>query len=216
MTRANFSHQDRIFDPRDARPVTLIGAGSVGSLTAFLIAKTGARDITVYDGDFVASHNAPMSLYRSRDLGRPKVEALAELIQDLSGVTLTTMQKMYEGERLSNCSVIACVDSMKARKLIWSKVCKNPTIDLFIDTRTAGAYVEVLSVDPNNREEIAMYEALSYSDEESARQMCGRHGISFSSARAASIASANLARFWTERKKSWRVAERCDTLERVM
>lgn len=213
---ANFSHQDRLFDPDKRRPVTLIGAGSVGSFAALALAKMGVDDITVYDADVVASHNAPMSLYRQHDLGRPKVDALAELIRDLTGVVLRTKPAMYAGERLPSCSVVACVDTMKARSLIWKQVKANPAVDVLIETRTGGAYVEVLSIDPHDREEGAWYEALLYDDAQASRQMCGRHGVSFSSLRAASIVSANLARYWMGGEKAWRIAERCDTLQQVI
>lgn len=213
---ANFSHQDRLFDPVQKRPVTLIGAGSVGSFVALALAKMGVDDLTVYDGDYVESHNAPMSLYRQHDLGRPKVEALAELILDLTGVVLTTKPVMYAGEKLSSSSVVACVDSMKARKLIWEHVKGHPGVDIFVETRTAGAYVEVLSTDPHDREEAKMYEALLYPDEAALTQYCGHHGVSFSAMHAASVVSANLARFWSDGEKTWRVAHRCDRLQQVI
>lgn len=212
----NFSHQDRLFDPDRAKRVTVLGAGSVGSCLIFMLTKMGVKDVTVYDGDSIESHNTPMSMYDSDTVAEYKVHVLNDMVLLGGGVELTTHARMYEGEELKNCSVVSCVDTMSARKLIWSKVKKNPSIDLFIDTRTAGAYVEVLSIDPNNRQDIERYEALLYEDKDAVRQMCGTHGIIFASMRAAGIAAANIARYWTERKKEWRVAERCDTLIRAI
>lgn len=212
----NFSHQDRLYDPEKNRPITVIGAGSVGSCVVYMLAKMGVTDITVYDGDSVESHNVPMSLYGPKDVATYKVFALASRVFADTNATLKAHPKMYEAEPLTNCSVISCVDTMEARKRIWEKVKNNPSVDLFIDTRTASAYVEVLSIDPNNRKDIARYEALWFPDEDATKQMCGRHGIIFSSMHTASIVTANLARYWTERKKEWRVAERCDTLTRAI
>src|SRR5207244_2270936 len=57
-------------------PVTVIGAGAVGSFVTLTLAKMGLRDLTVFDDDVVDVHNLPNQFYRLTDLGRPKVEAL--------------------------------------------------------------------------------------------------------------------------------------------
>ncbi len=84
----NFHRQLDVLDvPRLARtPITVIGAGAVGSFTVLALAKCGAECITVYDDDTVESHNLPNQWYRLTDLGRPKVEALRELVREMTGV----------------------------------------------------------------------------------------------------------------------------------
>lgn len=213
---SNFSHQKKLFNPKNARKVTLFGAGSVGSFTALALAKMGVSEIEVWDADTVESHNAPMSLYSVRDLGRLKVEALRDRIRDLADVEITIRPEMYDGQvPLRNASVVACVDTMQARKTIWSQVKQNPSVDVFLDTRLAEAYVELLAIEPNARNDIGRYDAMMFDDDTAVRQICGTHGIVFASLTAASAVTATLAKFWTERRKTWRYVERCDTLERA-
>lgn len=172
-------------------------------------------DIHVYDGDEIASHNGPMSLYGIDDVGRFKVDALAERIHRDTGVIITTCPRMYAGEKLANTSVIASVDTMVARRLIWQQVKDRVTVDLFFDTRLNAAYIDVLAIEPTNHTDQVRYEALDFPDEEAETQICGLHGITYASTRAAGIVTANLTQYWMGRGKKWRHRERCDTLEQV-
>jgi hypothetical protein len=213
---ANFSHQEKLFDPRESRAVKLCGAGSVGSFVLLLLAMMGVRDIEMWDEDFVSSHNVPMGYFTIDDVGRKKVIVLRERMMRERGFEIMVHPEMYTGQKdFKNCSVISCVDTMAARALIWSKVKDNPSVDLFIDTRTAEAYVEVLAIVPTDERDIGRYEKLLYNDEDAKRQMCGLHGIVYVSNRAANIVAANLTQFWQEHRKEWRVGERCDILQKV-
>lgn len=213
---ANFAHQEDLFDPRYARKVILIGAGSVGSYVALFLAKMGVADIEVWDADVVLSHNTPASLYSHNDIGRRKVESLTEHVERLTNVQIKAVPTMYSGEELRGVSVIACVDTMATRKMIWEKVKLCPTIDLFCETRVNAWYLEVFAVAPCNPEDIKRYEDALFSDKEVARrQLCGRHGIVQVSARAAQVVVSNFARFWQSGQKKWRHGERADTLEIV-
>lgn len=215
MTSMNHVHQENLFDPELCRSVKLIGAGSVGSAVALHLMKLGLEHLEVWDADVVVSHNEPMSLYGPADLGRPKVDALAEIIERLTGGTIVAHREHYDGEDLRNASVVMCVDTMAARKRIWEKVKMVPTIDLFLDTRTSGWYLEVLSVSPCDYEDIENYEKLLFDDSKAARQTCGRHGIFPVSSRAGEVVGTKLAMFWSRGRKEWRFAEKCDTFERV-
>lgn len=218
MSAMNLAHQNHLFDPSHARPVHLIGAGSVGSWVATLLARAGVENITVWDDDSVASHNVPMSAYGVSDVGKPKVLALYERVLADTGVKLNIKEQMYEGEAIRNASIVCSVDTMKARELAWRVIRARGvmTVDLFCDTRTHSAFVEVLSVCPFKEDEAALYESLLYSDADALPSICGLHGVAYAASRAAGIVVANLTRNWTSNQYSWRVVERCDTLERVI
>ena len=51
-------------------PITVIGAGAIGSATVVTLAKMGWSNITVYDEDDLADHNFPNQMSRC-DLRRP-------------------------------------------------------------------------------------------------------------------------------------------------
>ncbi len=213
---ANFAHQEDIFDPKHARGVTIFGAGSIASCVALLLTKMGVTDIEVWDGKTVSSHNAPMSLYRQRDMGRLKVEALREHIEYLTGVTITINPQYYCGEKISRRSVIvSSVDDMDVRKEIWRNIKGRIGFDLLCDTRIAAAYGEVLSVCPLSLEDQENYEPLLYRNEEALRPMCGNHGVIYNSFGTAVMVASNIARYWQTGHKEWRKAMRHDTLESV-
>ena len=210
-----YAHQENLFDPKRARKVILLGAGSVGSHVAYHLTKMGVTELEVWDDDTVASHNVPMSLYGPEDVGRFKVDALKEIIERLTGTTILTERKMYSGEAFRHVSIVACVDSMQARKLLWERLKYCPTVDIFCDTRTAATYVEVLSVAPCDPTDVELYEALLFDDTIAARQSCGQHGIVYAASRAAQVVAVNLALFWQHGKKESRIAEQTMTLDPI-
>jgi len=196
MDSLNFSQQDSVFDPACARPVTLIGAGSVGSQVAVMLAKIGVAELRVYDGDNVESHNIPMSAFGVRDLGLYKVQALERLLLEQSDLQIDAVPRMFGSEPLKG-SVVACVDTMEARQAIWDQAKMNPNVDVLVDTRLAGEFVSVFSLDPCDPEDIAYYEHFLYPSSEALMPTCGLHGIIYVSAQAAIAVCANLTAKWS-------------------
>lgn len=194
--KLNFDQQERIFLPEAAGPVTVIGAGSVGSQLVDTLAREGCTDITVWDDDFVASHNIPMSVYRqTKDLARPKVEALAEIVHEATGVDLQAHRARYAGQQLKGC-VAACVDTMDARKDVWGQVRNNPFVPLLVDTRIAEEFITVFAIRPCVPGDVAFYEHFMYASKDAVRPMCGRHGAKHVSGTAANAACAALTEWW--------------------
>ncbi len=191
----NFDHQRVIFDPNLARPVTLIGAGSVGGDVAVKLAQVGVTNLAVWDHDDVASHNIPMSVYRVGDLGRYKVDALTQIVRDKTGIEIRAIRCAWRGEPLRD-SVVCCVDSMDVRLEIWKRVRNNPLIDFFIDTRIAQEFVAVYTINPTDPEQVAFYESRLYPSNEAKTPTCGEHGITYVSSVAASAAVARLTNCW--------------------
>ena len=212
---ANFAHQANLFNPRKAKPLTIIGGGSVGSWVAFLAAKMGVNDIVVIDPDTVDSHNSPMSLYRPSDTGRYKVDALQEIILHMSGLQIGTVKEMYTSQAIRRGSVVVSVDLMKSRSDVYACLAGSIKHDILIDTRVEAAYGEVLSIVPFAKDEQADYEALLYTDADARLQTCGNHGVVYNSAGVAAFVCANLARFWTTGQKQWRHGYKYDTLTPV-
>jgi len=114
--------------------VTLIGAGSIGSTTAVWLGKMGITNMTVFDDDLVEEHNWSNQLYSEADIGRPKVEALWDVMERLCSFTPRSIAHRYTDEPLTEV-VISAVDSMTSRKAIWQSVKKQPHVQLYIDAR---------------------------------------------------------------------------------
>ena len=63
------------------RKVAILGCGSVGSFIACELVRAGVRDLLLVDPDHVEWPNLTRTVYGHRDVGRPKVEALADCLQ---------------------------------------------------------------------------------------------------------------------------------------
>jgi sulfur carrier protein ThiS adenylyltransferase len=205
----NFSQQRQYIAPDETKPVHLLGAGSVGSHVASMLARIGVTNITVWDDDSVDSHNVGPSLYGKDDFGCYKVDALAAIIKRDTGVIIKTEKKKYAGEQIRD-TVICCVDSMEARQAIWQSVKKNPFVDILIDTRVAEEFYQVFSILPCKEAHITYYEHyLAYSSNESARQMCGRHSIIYVSSMVGAEAVTSLAKFWKSGRTNLHIERLC-------
>ncbi|OGZ06345.1 MAG: hypothetical protein A2845_00920 [Candidatus Lloydbacteria bacterium RIFCSPHIGHO2_01_FULL_49_22] len=204
----NFSQQRNFISPKEVRAVHLLGAGSVGSHVASMLARIGVTDLTVWDHDSIDSHNIGPSLYGRSDYGKYKVDALAATILRDTGVVVKTERRKYEGEAIKG-SVVCCVDTMEARQTIWRIVKKNPFVDILIDTRVAEEFFQVFTIRPCKVEDIAHYEHyLSYDSSHAARQMCGLHSIIYISSAVAAEAVKGLAKFWKSGRTEYAHLER--------
>ena len=69
----------------DTRPVTLIGAGAVGSHVANSLAREGLFTWTVIDEDYLLPHNPPRHVLLPAAVGMAKASALASQIDEVLG-----------------------------------------------------------------------------------------------------------------------------------
>jgi len=151
--------------------VTLIGAGSVGSFVALTLTKMGINKLKVYDFDKIEEYNIPNQFYKLNDLDKAKVDALKETIKDFSDVDIEIVNKKYEGEELSGI-VIAAVDTMEVRSLLWKKCKFNMKVQLFIDARMSAKVYRLYSIRPTDIDGITLYEATLHSDKDAAPERC--------------------------------------------
>lgn len=156
-----FTRQNRIFNPSKCDlNITIVGVGSTGSFLAFTLAKMGIKNIKVIDYDIVEAHNIPNQYYRLSDLGKPKVEALKEIVRDFSGVELIAenikVTEDYDFDIDLNSLVIFCVDNIEARKLIFDKIRGFPI--KLIDTRFGGEGFSVHIAELDKEEDCEKFE----------------------------------------------------------
>ena len=196
MPDVNRSHMANHLDPNLVQPVTIIGAGSVGSAVLLMLAKLGVRQVVMYDGDAVESHNDPMALaFEPRHLGWKKVDVAGEIAKRYD-VTFVGRPEMYTGQPLMAGAVICCVDSMEARACVWKQVHMNPNIGVFIDTRVHERQLDVYAVRPCEERDIELYETHLYPTSATPMRTCGKHGIVYVSAPAAATAVRALTDHW--------------------
>ena len=177
----NFLRQLDILNPdMIVYPITIIGVGGIGSLTAWILAKMGCGEITLYDPDVVEEHNLPNQFYRLGDVDKLKVIAVKENILEFAETKLRIIPELFKDQESLKGIVISGVDSMKARQDIWKKIRYNLNIPLYLDARMGGETLQVFTVKPSQLEDIESYENNLFSDEESSDLPCSAQSIIYS------------------------------------
>ena len=173
--------------------VTVIGAGAVGSFTAFTLAKMGVGRIVVYDDDTVTEHNLPNQLFRIEDIGREKVHALAEIVREFHSVEIEAVAEKYVDQPLSGIVIIA-VDSMDTRLKIWEHVRYNLRIELFIDSRMGAEVGRVITIRPADPDDVALYESTLHTSAEAFQARCTEKAVIYTVLGIASAISGTVKR----------------------
>lgn len=150
--------------------IKIIGVGAIGSFTALSLAKMGFANIEVWDADVVSIENMNSQFFRFKDIDRPKVTALRELIEDFTNIKIKTNPFNYEKECLDGI-IVSSVDSMKVRKQIWENhVGKNPNTKAIIDPRMSAESALIYVANPMTTKET--YSKTFYTDEEAVQERC--------------------------------------------
>lgn len=122
-------HEDRIH---------IIGCGSVGSTVAYLLARIGITNFTLWDFDTVEPHNLANQMFRQKDINKPKVDALLDIICEINP-DIADYAKLktegWKGQQLSGY-VFLCVDNIDLRREIVEKHFDNPYVKAMFDFRT--------------------------------------------------------------------------------
>lgn len=152
-------------------PLHVVGAGAVGSFTVLALAKMGFTDITVYDDDTVSVENMNCQFYRFSDIGQPKVQALASIVRDFTGLDIRTVQDRVGSGFRPTGILVAAVDSMESRINLWSSNEFNGGLLAFIDPRMAAEELAIRTVVPLSVR-AGRYPASLHSDAEAVPERC--------------------------------------------
>lgn len=154
-------------------PITVIGAGAIGSFVTLTLAKMGFTDITVWDDDRVDTVNMNCQFYRFEDIGKYKVDALKEIVGQFSKTVLKRCNmRFHVGMMPANGITIVTVDSMRARKDIWASHVSNTDCKLYIDARMSAEDSTVYAVTPEEKDFANLYSKTLYSDSEAMKERC--------------------------------------------
>lgn len=118
--------------------IHIIGCGSVGSTVAYMLARTGVTNFTLWDFDIVEPHNLANQMFRQKDIHKPKVEALLDIICEINPDIADCAKfkpEGWKGQQLSGY-VFLCVDNIDLRREIVEKHFDNPYVKAMFDFRT--------------------------------------------------------------------------------
>jgi hypothetical protein len=118
--------------------IHIIGCGSVGSTVAENLVRFGVTKITLWDFDVVEPKNIANQMFRNQDIGKMKVEAVADILSEINPDiqdNIKLMQKGWTGQPL-NGYVFLCVDDIDLRRKIVERHMNSPYVKAMFDFRT--------------------------------------------------------------------------------
>ena len=140
--------------------IKIYGVGSVGSNVTRTLAKTGFRDIEVFDMDTVDKENIAAQAFSFKHIKMNKVDAMKDIVLEETGIEITAThgQVTEESQTDAEPNVVYCCffDSIDARKMLFNKLKEFPII--FVDGRIGGFNMRHYLIDCSNKKEILLYE----------------------------------------------------------
>lgn len=158
-----------VFSPLkfDGTRIDVIGVGATGSRIAMGLAKLGVQNLHVWDFDKVESHNIANQIYGINDIGKFKVDALADLIKLQTGLVVTKHNEAVTGRSALGSVVFLLTDTMSSRKEIWEGAIRYKMhIDVMIETRMGVDLGRTYWVRPTSPDDITFWESTLCSDNE--------------------------------------------------
>jgi len=156
----NTANDERFSRQRDLVPpdrlaackATVIGVGAIGRQVALQLAAMGISWLQLVDFDIVEESNLASQGYLEADLGKPKVEATANLCRQISSyVDILIVPERFRRSMDVGDAVFVCVDKIDTRRLIWGAVKDQATF--FTDGRMSAEVLRVLTAcDAESRE----------------------------------------------------------------
>lgn len=135
----DLSKSYEFFQPeKDNARIHIVGCGSVGSTLAENLARCGITKMTLWDFDTVEAHNIVNQMFRQQDVGKPKVEALKDILTDINPEIKDDVElkpKGWEGKLMSGY-IFLCVDNIELRRTIVEKHMDSPYVKAVFDFRT--------------------------------------------------------------------------------
>ena len=120
-----------IFTPKDFK-ISVVGCGGIGSNLVFLLARLGFPNVDIYDFDTVEEANIGTQFFRASDIGKPKPQAICDIVNEFFGTKYTP--KLKKAKAIETDLLILAVDSMTQRKILVD----SSTFDFCIDGRMGG------------------------------------------------------------------------------
>ncbi len=144
-TSERYSRQRDIVPPERlaACKATVIGVGAIGRQVTLQLAAMGISWLQLIDFDRVEESNLASQGYLEEDLGKPKVEATAELCRRINSALETQqVNDRFRRSMETGNTVFCCVDKIDIRRLIWESI--KDTAAFFADGRMSAEVLRVL------------------------------------------------------------------------
>ena len=167
---------DLVPESLQTKKILIAGVGAGGRNHALSLAAMGAKHVKIIDFDLIEPHNICTQGWRSKDMGRPKVEALLEEMYELDhegDANFTSRNGPYDPDEDGDADIILIgVDNMTARFSIFKQF-QRGTSELLVDGRMAGENLRWLAVDRDSQN---IFEKSLFKDEDAVQGRCTSQG----------------------------------------
>ena len=172
--------------------VTVVGVGAIGRQVALQLAAMGVSHLQIIDFDVVEESNIASQGFLEGDLGRIKVDAVADaarqinLCLDVQAVNDRFRRSMQVGDAL-----FCAVDKIDIRRLIWGAA--RDRVVFFCDGRMSAEALRVLTVADHAGHE--HYPTTLFSPEEAHQGACTARSTIYTASIAAGLMLGQFTRF---------------------
>ena len=147
----------------------IMGCGAIGSTVAENLVRLRLTNITLYDFDYVEPHNIANQMFRQVDVGKLKVDALADILCDINPELkkdIKLVSKGYVGQKLSGY-VFLCVDNIDLRREIATACKDNPYVKAMFDFRMRLTDAQHYAADWKNKKMVETFlNSMAFSHDE--------------------------------------------------
>ena len=147
------------------------GVGGIGSNMLYYMTKTIPGTYYLFDNDVVESHNVGTQFFTLNQIGRDKVAAIKETLNNFSRQSsiqvFTTAISKNDGNIMP--ITISAFDNMLARKDLFHNWKQQSNREIFIDGRLSANIYQVFVVVPGREE---WYEKTLFNDEDVPNAPC--------------------------------------------
>lgn len=158
------------------------GCGGIGSNLAFQLARMIPANITVYDDDVVEMANLAGQLYAKHDVGKYKVDAIAQMVSAYTNMSCFNAIRAKFTETTEAGDIMLCgFDNMRARKTFfesWRNHVEGKTDEerakcLYLDGRLSMDTLQILCIKGDDSYSIQRYsKEFLFSDYEADATVC--------------------------------------------
>lgn len=158
------------------------GCGGIGSNLIFQLARMIPANITIYDDDDVELVNMAGQLYSYNDIGKAKVNAIADMVSSYTSMRqVNAIKERFTSSTEAGNIMICGFDNMRARKTFFNswvehlngKTEEEKTKCLYMDGRLDISTLQILCIRGDDDYNIARYQSeFLFSDYEAEQTIC--------------------------------------------
>lgn len=167
----NLNKSREYFDPTSLGNTRchIIGCGSVGGNVAVDLVRLGVTKLTLYDFDTVEAHNLANQVFRQKDVGDTKIDALYSILAEINpDIDVKFQREGWTNQQLSGYVFLA-PDNIDTRRQIVETNQYNTYIKAMFDFRTELEGAQAFAADWSKPEQIENFlRTMDFTHEEAA------------------------------------------------